>query len=261
MKKYAFVFILTAIIIAPLFAQIESNFRVAFTDDGSGVIVRRYSGTELQVTIPAMIQYMPVKEIGQEAFRSSNITSIVIPEGVTVIRENAFADCPALSSVTLPSTLISIEEFAFSNCASLSTIVFPNNLKLIGRNAFAESGLTSVSWTPNINIVSTRVFYNCKSLQSVTIPEGVEIISSFAFFGCSALTSVAFPVSLLRLNEGSFNSCTSLTTVTISDSVIKILFTEQEQYYISEIRSFLGCPNMSSASQTTLRRVGYTGDF
>jgi hypothetical protein len=260
-KKQTFILIFITAMIMPLWAQTAADFRVAFTSDRTGVIIRGYSGAELEVVIPNTIQFMPVKEIGREAFRSSNITSIVIPEGVTIIHESAFADCSELSSVTLPNSLTSIDAFAFSNCTSLSTITFPNSLTIIGRGAFQESGLTSVSWPAGIHVISSRAFYNCKNLQSVTIPEGITTIGSFAFFGCSGLTTIALPRTINRINEGAFNSCTALTTVTIPSSVRSINFSEQEPQNLSEIKSFSGCSYMSSASQRALRRVGYTGDF
>jgi hypothetical protein len=261
MKKHTFILVILSLIVMPLCAQTESEFRVAFTSDGSGVVIRSYSGSELQVVIPDRIQSMPVKEIGREAFRSGKITSIVIPDSVTVIRENAFADCSELSSVTLPGALTTIGESAFNNCTLLSTIILPDSLTIISMGAFQETGLTSVIWPTRINTISPRVFYNCKKLQSVTIPEGVTIISAFAFFGCSELKIIAFPKTISRINEGAFNSCTSLNTVTIPSSVRSINFTEQEPPpYASDIKSFAGT-NMSSASQRALRRVGYTGGY
>jgi hypothetical protein len=260
MKKCVFILIVITVLLMPLWGQSAENFRVSFTSDGTGVVIRGYTGTELDVVIPDTLQFMPVKEIGREAFRSSNITSIVIPEGVTIIRESAFADCSALSSVTLPSSLTIIDALAFSNNTSLSSIVFPNNLNIIGRGAFQESGLTSVSWPAGIHNISSRVFYNCKNLQSVTIPEGITTIGSFAFFGCSGLTRIVLPRTINRINEGAFNSCSSLNTVTIPSSVRSISFSEQEPENLSEIKSFLGT-NMSSAAQRALRRVGYEGGF
>jgi len=259
MKRKAFIFIIITVMVMPLLAQTASEFRTALTFDG-GVIIRSYSGTEQQVVIPDTIQFMPVREIARDAFRSSNITSIVIPEGVTIIRDNAFADCALLVSVTLPSSLTIIGESAFSNCTSLSTINFPNSLTSIGVGAFQESGLTSVSWPTGINNISSRVFYNCKKLQSVIIPEGVTTIGSFSFFGCTALIRIDLPRTTNRINEGAFNSCSSLTTVNVPNQIRSINFSEQEPENLSEIKSFAGT-NMNAASQRAIRRVGYTGSF
>jgi len=282
MKKSIFILIIICMISAPLWAQKESDFRGGFTSDG-GIVIRGYTGSALQAVIPDTLQYMPVKEIGRDAFRSGKITSIVIPEGVTHIRDGAFADCKELSSVILPGTLTSIGEaafdncvslsaitlpdsltiigvLAFRNCASLSTVKFPVNIYVIGGGAFQESGLTSVSWPAGIRNIPPRAFYNCKNLQSAVIPEGVTVIGSFAFYGCSGLTAIALPGTISRINEGSFNSCSSLTSVTVPASVRSINFSEQEPETASDVKSFAGS-KMSSASQGTLKRVGYTGGY
>ena len=54
-----------------------------------------------------------LKEIPEQAFTSSNITSVIIPEGVKTIGMGAFAYCEDLVYVDLPSTLTSIETMAF----------------------------------------------------------------------------------------------------------------------------------------------------
>lgn len=47
---------------------------------------------------------------------------VIIPEGVTVIGEAAFASCFNLQNVTFPSTLNSIKDLAFFNCINLCDI-------------------------------------------------------------------------------------------------------------------------------------------
>jgi hypothetical protein len=53
-----------------LFAQsAESDFEVALTDDGNGVVIKRYTGKATKtITIPATIEGLPVREIGEMAF-------------------------------------------------------------------------------------------------------------------------------------------------------------------------------------------------
>lgn len=67
---------------------------------------------------------------------ASEITSIVIGEGITSIGESAFKDLDHLESLQLPSTLTSIENYAFSHCGSLERVVIPENVRIIGCNAF-----------------------------------------------------------------------------------------------------------------------------
>ena len=55
----------------------------------------------------------PITTIPEEAFLSTNISELKIPEGIEVIGEGAFAMCEYLVYVDLPSTLTSIENMAF----------------------------------------------------------------------------------------------------------------------------------------------------
>lgn len=52
----------------------------------------------------------------------SNMTQLVIQEGVTTIGESAFAGCDALTTISLPTSLKRIGDYAFQNCLDLSAI-------------------------------------------------------------------------------------------------------------------------------------------
>ena len=55
----------------------------------------------------------------------TNLTVVVIPEGVTSIGDSAFSNCDKLTNISLPSTLTNIEKYAFSGCRSLTSISLP----------------------------------------------------------------------------------------------------------------------------------------
>ena len=55
-----------------------------------------------------------VKVINKRAFKGcSNLTSIIIPSGVTSIGSEAFKSCSSLTSISIPDSVTSIEERAF----------------------------------------------------------------------------------------------------------------------------------------------------
>ncbi len=72
----------------------------------------------------------------------SEITKVVVEEGVTTISDEAFRGEGNLASVTLPTTIESIGSLAFYYCSSLKEIVFYANLKSIASQAF--DGCTSL---------------------------------------------------------------------------------------------------------------------
>jgi len=73
-----------------------------------------------QITLPKNLQL-----IGNESFKDSGLTSIIIPEGVKSVGNRAFEGCANLTSVTLPQTLEGLGDSAFGNCASLVDVKIP----------------------------------------------------------------------------------------------------------------------------------------
>jgi hypothetical protein len=115
----------------------ESDFSVGLTTDGKGVVITKYNGKAKDVIIPDTIQGMPVIGLDGLVF-SSNITSVVIPEGVITVR--GFDTCTNLTSVTLPSTISEIGNTAFIRCSSLQTLNIPESITKIkfGFSAFVD---------------------------------------------------------------------------------------------------------------------------
>ncbi len=62
--------------------------------------------------------------LGDEAFSGcTELTEVVLPEGVTEIGMWAFSDCTSLKSITLPKGLTRIGDGAFYDCDSLTATV------------------------------------------------------------------------------------------------------------------------------------------
>jgi hypothetical protein len=141
-----------------LFSQTEADFDATLTEDYTGIRITNYKGNATEVSIPAIIQGMPVKEIGNSAFYGKqNITSVIIPDGVTFIGYEAFFACVALRSVIIPEGLTEIGMCAFWRCHALASITLPATIQKIGIGAF----------------------FDCLNLTTVTIPDTVERIEFF----------------------------------------------------------------------------------
>ena len=121
---------------------------------------------------------------GVAAFQEcSNLTSVIIANGVTNIGQQAFAYCGKLTSVSIPESVTTIGNCAFCNCNSLTSITIPNSVTDIGNGTFQYcSGLTSITLPNSITNTGEATFYHCSNLTTVTIPESVTTIGAGAFY-------------------------------------------------------------------------------
>ena len=80
------------------------------------------------IVIPSILGGYPVKAIASHAFNScSNLTSVMIPDGVTSIGGNAFLYCSSLTSLRIPDG-VSMGTWPFGGCHGLREIVFAGNV-------------------------------------------------------------------------------------------------------------------------------------
>ena len=177
--------------------------------------------------IPATYQGKPVTEIGYAAFRGRTdiVGSVVIPDSVISIGENAFMKCSALTSINIPDGLTSIGQWAFNDCFALEAVEISDTSQLesIGDLAFAKcSSLTSINIPDGVTSIRYWTFLGCSSLTSINIPDSVTSIGDSAFSGCSSLTSINIPDSVTSIGESAFIGCSSLTSINIPDSVTSI---------------------------------------
>ena len=68
----------------------------------------------------------------------SNLTSVILPEGLKVIEDYAFYGCSSLTSVTLPEGLKVVGDYAFEGCSSLTSATLPKGLQELGKGVFCE---------------------------------------------------------------------------------------------------------------------------
>ena len=140
-----------------------------------------------------------VNTIGFEAFKGSNLTSIVFPNSLKEIGESAFAGTKLTGGVKFNTT---------------SNVVF-------GKDAFSRSHIVSVQ-LPHTTEISNSMFSNCYHLKEVTFGK-VGVISRGAFHSCQALTQVDLRGSEVKqIGEVAFASCRALTKVFLPASVEKI---------------------------------------
>ena len=196
--------------------------------DGKGIIA--FDGT--------------ITAIGGNAFQNiTALTSINLPDSVTVIESYAFTHCSNLTEPAITKSIRSIGAYAFQFCTSFTNVHIPENVTQIdvgvfegcsnlkefkgkyassdGRylekdNAiisFAPYGLTTYTLPSSIKKIGYSAFASCSNIETITIPNSVTTIGTYAFYGCSNLTTITLPKSITSLSDGIFWNCNKLTSV------------------------------------------------
>ena len=155
----------------------------------------------------------------------------IIPEGASVIPNNAFSGCSSLRSVVIPESVTSIRGRAFFGCSSLTSVFIPKSVTSIAEAAFAAcTALTSIvveegnpiydsrdNCNAIIETATNTLIKGCSSPTSITIPSSVTSIGHFAFSRCSLLTNVFIPKNVTSIGEAAFAGCTSLTSIVVEE--------------------------------------------
>lgn len=164
-----------------------------------------------------------VTEISDNSFRNCNITSIVIPFGVTSIGHYAFSSCIKLKFITIPDSVASIGSSAFYYCAYLETITINGSITSIGINTYAGcSNLRNITLPDSVTSIGKNAFSYCSNIASITIPPKVTSIGPSAFGFCARLLSVTIPENVTHIGENAFNSCVRLASVRFASDKITI---------------------------------------
>ena len=157
-------------------ASPEADF-IAF--DG---VLEEYVGPGGDVVIPAEINGEAIREIAANAFaNNTDISTVVIPEGVEKIGHRAFF-----------------------NCSNLYAVEFPYSLYEFGSETFTGCGLEKVTVPGGVRCVAYNTFGGNKALKEINISYGVEEIHSNGF-GQTFPSRVVFPETVTRIAAAAFN--------------------------------------------------------
>ena len=211
-----------------------------------GGLLSKYLGTDTEVVIPDN-----VTTIGENAFAEArHVETIIIPDSVTAIGKKIMGNVytwndepkPQLKKLVIGNGVSEIGEEAFSDCEKLAEITFGKGLKEIGTKAFAGcTGLTAIDLSSTaITEVKQEAFRGCYNVKKLVLPEAVEFIDRDAFGGIY-VGKISLPKSVRKVERSSFSGASELVVYDNIDPDAMEATEWQHDRWNGSVNSALAC--------------------
>ena len=175
-----------------------------------------------------------VTDVKESTFNGfTGLTSVTIPKGVTSIGDFAFSGCTGLTSVTIPKGVTSIGDFAFSGCSGLTSVTIPSSITSIGFFAFEDCDnlkkvyISDLSAWCKIDFGASSIYcnplwnggelyLNGKRIDNLVIPEDITVVKDYAFAGCN-VKSITIHSGVISFGRTELYRYSDFVAVYISD--------------------------------------------
>ena len=213
--------------------QPANELAYKLNDDGKGYTVTgigTYTSTDLVIDT---YNGLPVTEIGLDAFKGTNITSVTLGDSVTTVGNQAFSGCKSLASITIGTGVTNMGFFTFNGCSALTEVYYNGTIASWCNISFGDAG--NPAWLKaKLNLKNASGGYD--AVTEIVIPDTVTEIKNYAFYGFDFVTSIVIPDTVTKIGKSAFYGCEGITSITIPSSVKEI-----------EVGAFKGCSNLKSA--------------
>ena len=125
----------------------------------------------------------------------TNITSLVVQEGVKNLGNRTCYGATSLTSVSIPSSVSDTGNGTFRGCTALQEASFGGAITM-----------------------DKNLFYGCTNLKTVSIAEGTTLLADNTFSGCITLEEITLPASLTSIGANAFKDCNKINTINFTGS-------------------------------------------
>ncbi|MDE6425572.1 MAG: leucine-rich repeat domain-containing protein [Ruminococcus sp.] len=204
--------------------------------------IKRYIGNGGKIEVPQFIGEFPVTKIEFFAFAQSEITEIIIPDGIRYIGSHVFSKCEKLKKITFQGridycffafmnsaieeiegieNIISCSEQSFFGtpfyentetliigdklvwCREKSDVIHvPDYVRTIGYRSFADSVAKKIILPETLEKIDSLAFYN-SAIREIYIPDSVTEFDTNALGCCFQLEKIRFPEDFGRREKWS----------------------------------------------------------
>ena len=170
--------------------------------------------------------------IGRMAFKNSSLSEILLPDSVTIIRDQAFFGCSQLRRMNIPRSLTVFEMEHSPFPSSFSELngesdCYLNKDGILYNSDMSELFLCymdreTIEVPQTVKRVAPQAFANRLGMKEIILPDGLETIGDAAFMGCTSLTTLTIPHTVTAVGRRLCWGCHSLKTVDLSKGIKEI---------------------------------------
>lgn len=150
-------------------------------------------------------------------FKNESLVTVKLPESMTEVGEDIFADCKTLRGVKLPEGVSRINKEAFWGCSILEKINFPAKLTSVDDNAFVLCGSLELDNLPNSILHVGQSAFCYVPLKALKLDRKVEI--GAGAFSDTPITEIEMATPCDSILGGTFRDCPNLTKITIGEGL------------------------------------------
>lgn len=164
--------------IAAASTQIAGDIVIPFEYKGKPVTAIPEHGFRACTNMTSIIIPNSIREIGQQAFHSCQFTKLIMPGSVKTIERYTFFGCNKMTDLIISEGVETLKENAFHSCTSITHIEIPQSLTEIGVDAFEGAGKVK------------DIYYNGSKKQFDTLNVGADLLWQATIY-CSYVDETA----------------------------------------------------------------------
>ena len=154
-----------------------------------------------------------VKQIKRNAFFSTKLNEVTLPDNLEVLEPIAFNACANLTRFYGHSDFNPVTDKEYSDYLIYKDPVTFNELipeKTTYKLLCVAGGISDFSFPNNIEVVGEYAFWGCNNLIELKVPSSVKKLENNAFYACNILKSISLPQTITYLPQYVVGFCYNL---------------------------------------------------